>query len=183
MNTVIVYASKYGCTEKCARIIAEHIGGGIRLHNVKSNKPINLDEYHRVVIGSSIYVGRAHREIREFCSKNLDLLRSKELGLFICCMEQGETALAELDASYPQELRDQARARDYFGGEIIMNKLNTLDRLMAHNAAKIRDDMTNISMERIERFCQSLTSRDAVKPSSQFSKAPAGDITRHTAVR
>lgn len=159
MNTLIVYSSKYGCTEKCARQIAEHLGGTVELKNLKtSKKDFDLNTYERVIIGSSIYVGKASKETTEFCRRNLDRLQTKKLGLYICCMRDGQIAEDELTAAYPEELRRQSLACDYFGGEIILNRLSSLDRLMARKAAKIETDLVSLSTEKIYGFSNKLKS-------------------------
>ncbi len=38
MNTLIVYASKYGCTEKCARLLADQLTGTVELHHLKKDR-------------------------------------------------------------------------------------------------------------------------------------------------
>lgn len=157
MKTLIVYSSKYGCTEKCARQIAAHLGGAVALHNIKTRKPAaDPASYDRVVIGSSIYVGKPAKEITEFCHRNLDRLQSKKVGLFICCMEDGLTAENELNSAFPEPLRRQAVACDYFGGEVILSRLNTLDRLLARQAAKIKTDLISLSPDKINGFSNKL---------------------------
>jgi hypothetical protein len=42
MNTLIVYATKYGCTEKCAVILSEKLTGKVDLCNLKGVKDVDL---------------------------------------------------------------------------------------------------------------------------------------------
>lgn len=156
MKTLIVYATKTGCTEKCAAILAEKLSGEVDLCNLKAAGVPDLTQYEQVIIGGPIRMGRIKKEVSEFCTKNLNLLKQKKIGLFICCMREGEIAEAELNTAFPQELLTIAMAREYFGGEFIFKKLNLLDRLIVKKVAKIDTDTSNILEENINRFIQSL---------------------------
>jgi menaquinone-dependent protoporphyrinogen oxidase len=53
MNTLIVYATKYGCAEKCAMELSKEFDGNVEVINLKENKRIDLVEYENVIIGGS----------------------------------------------------------------------------------------------------------------------------------
>lgn len=154
MRTLIVYSGKYGCTEKCAGILAEMLSGETRLVNLKKNKNPDLSGYDSVVVGGPIYIGKINKEVKSFCAKNLDLLKGKRLGLFICCMAEGEQAKGELEGAYPKELLAAAAAKEYFGGEFMVSKMNPMDRLIVKKVAKTEKDVSNIMTDRIENFAQ-----------------------------
>lgn len=154
MNTLIVYSTKYGCTEKCAGILSEKLDGKVDLCNLKTAKPLDLSQYDKVIIGGSIYIGKIQKEVSEFCARNLDVLKKKKTGLFICCMRDGATAEAEIKDNFPKELLNNAVAKDYFGGEFIFKKMKALDRFIAKKVAKVENDISSILMERITNFAQ-----------------------------
>jgi len=154
MKTLLVYSSKYGCTEKCAEILAEKLSGETRLINLKMDKNPDLSGYDSVVVGGPVYIGKINKEVKSFCAKNLDLLRRRRQGLFICCMAEGEQAEDELDAAFPKELLETAIAKDYFGGEFMVTKMNSMDRLIVKKIAKTEKDVSNILTDRIERFAR-----------------------------
>lgn len=158
MSTLIVYATKYGCTEKCAKALAEKISGSVELRNVKAVKAADLSKYEKIIIGGSIRVGKIQKEISDFCGTNLHLLKEKKIGLFICCMRDGEIAETELNSSFPQALLNHAQAKEYFGGEFIFKKMNFLDRLIVKKVAKVETDVSNILAENIDRFVDSMNS-------------------------
>src|SRR6056297_3111760 len=87
MSTLIVYATKYGCTEKAVNRLADYLDGETQLLNLgsKDNKDLKLEEYDTVVVGGSIYAGNIQQEVKNFCSENINILLQKKLGLFICC--------------------------------------------------------------------------------------------------
>lgn len=154
MKTLIVYASKYGATEKCAEGLSKKLMGRIDLCNLKKTKTIDISQYDKVAIGGSIYMGKIQKEVREFCSQNLDLLKDKKIGLFICCMRDGEMAETELNDAFPQELIKNAVVKEYFGGEFIFSRMGFLDKIITKKVAKTDQDTSTISEERINRFGQ-----------------------------
>jgi len=58
MNILIAYATKYGCTEKCAAVLSEKLTGKVDLCNLKGGRASDLTQYEKVIIGGSIYMGK-----------------------------------------------------------------------------------------------------------------------------
>lgn len=158
MSTLIVYATKYGCTGKCAKTLAERISGSVELRRVTAVKPEDLSQYEKVIIGGSIRIGKIQKEISAFCAANLHQLKEKKIGLFICCMRDGDIAAAELNSAFPAELFRHAQAKEYFGGEFILKKMGFLDRMVVKKVAKVEQDVSNILAENIDRFVYSMNS-------------------------
>lgn len=156
MKTIIVYATKYGCTKKCAENLSKKLNDNVDLCNLKEKKDIDISQYDKVIVGGSIYIGKIQKEISEFCNKHLEDLKAKKSGIFICCMKDGEAAEAELKEAFPQELLDKAVVKSFFGGEFIFNKMNFLDRFIAKKVSKTDTDMSNILYENINRFAESM---------------------------
>lgn len=154
MDTLIAFATKHGCTEKCAEILSGKLTGKVDLCNLKAVKDVDLSLYDRVIIGGSIYMGKIQKEVREFCTKNLDVLKGKRIGLFICCMRDGEIGEAQLNSSFPQELLSSAVAKEVFGGEFIFNKMNPLEKFIVKRVSKVDKDLSTISEKNISRFAQ-----------------------------
>lgn len=93
MNTLIVYASKYGCTEKCARLLADQLTGTVELHHLKKDRAKDWSSYDTIVIGGPIYAGQIRKEVTAFCEEHMELLKQKRLGLFICGMQEEAVVL------------------------------------------------------------------------------------------
>ncbi|WP_438446099.1 flavodoxin domain-containing protein [Gorillibacterium sp. sgz5001074] len=159
MRTLIVYATKYGCTEKCAGLLKHELApsGEVDCVNLKKMGLPDLSRYDRVIIGGSIYAGGIQKEVRSFCATHLPVLLQKRIGLFICCMQEGETAERELLQSFPAELAAHASAKEPFGGEFIFKRMSLLDRFIAWKVAKIETDTSTLSEEKIRRFTQQIT--------------------------
>jgi len=155
MSTLIVYSTKYGCTEKCARRLSEKLTGKVDLCNLKTSKAVDLAAFDKVVIGGSIYIGKVQKEMSRFCSDNLSILKEKKIGLFICGMLKDQ-AEKELKDSFPVELLNNAVAKEFLGGEFVFKKMNPVERLIVKRIVKVDKDLTDISEENINRIVLSM---------------------------
>lgn len=152
MSTLIAYATKYGFTKACAEMLAKKFDEKADLCDLSSNRP-QLAQYDKVIIGGSIYAGRIRKPAARFCRENLNILKGKKLGLFICGMAAGDDAQRQLNASFPQELLSVAVAKESFGGEYDFKKMNFLERFIIRkisgsdkNQSRIREDnMTRLA--------------------------------------
>ena len=156
MSTLIVYASKYGCTEKCAKLIAGEIKGEVGLINLKQVKAINLSNYNKVIVGGSIYIGKIQKDVTEDCTKNLEELKQKKIGLFICGMVEGEAINNELNQNFPLELLEIAVAKEYLGGEFLIDKMSFMDKVIIKKVSKVTANKSNILEDKIHEFAQAM---------------------------
>jgi len=65
METLIAYATRYGCVEKCAKMLAEKLDGKVTLVNLQKTR-VDPASYGRVIVGGSIYIGKIQKEVRDF---------------------------------------------------------------------------------------------------------------------
>lgn len=107
---LIVYASKYGCTEKAALLLQTRLDGA-EVANLRSGKLPDLTSYDTVILGASIYYGRIRKEMAAFTAQHKQELLSKRLGLFICAGMTGEKGEQELKQAYPEIIYNKALAR------------------------------------------------------------------------
>lgn len=156
MKTLIAYSSKYGCTEQCAEKLAKKLSGASHLYNIKTNEALDLSQYDKVIIGSAVYIGRIQKEAAEFCTKNLEQLKSKKLGLFICGSQEGDALKQELEAAYPNELKSIASILDCFGGAYQFSRMSFMEKTIVKIVAKTNKDMSNVQEDRIDTFAQSM---------------------------
>lgn len=160
LKTLIVYDSKYGCTEKCAQILASKLEN-VEVVNVK-DAPEDIGFYDIIIIGGSIYMGRIQKRIREFCKRHIKVLTKKNLGLFTTCMFVGERGKQQLLDAFPKELLEVAKAKDFFGGEITYPKMKFFDRLLIKLLSKSGEtgmpkfdenrNASNLMEDKIEHF-------------------------------
>lgn len=157
MNTLIVYTSKYGCTEKCAKLVSEYLNDKADMLNLKSDKNIDLTKYDKVIIGGSIYIGKIQKEVTEFCSKYLNTLKEKRIGIFICGMQK-DAIETEINQNFPPELLEIAEVKEYFGGEFSFEKMNFMEKMIIKKIAKTSSNISNIQEDNIKKFVQAMNS-------------------------
>ena len=152
MKTLIVFATGKGTTEKCANLLAEKLTATKEIVNLKKGFPA---DYDTIVIGGSIHAGKIQGIVHKFIDSNRETLMKKRVGLFLCCLEEVE---AELDKyftiSFPQDLRDHAFTKGFFGGELVFSSLNPLIRFMMKKIAKTDQDIHRIYEDAIDRFAE-----------------------------
>ncbi|MDF2614035.1 MAG: flavodoxin [Clostridia bacterium] len=129
MKTVIVYATKHGAAEKCAKMLKKKMEGDVSLIDLKQVKQLNVSEYDKVIIGGSIYAGTIQKEVTEFCRQNIQILKQKQVGLFITCMNES-SADSQLSSVFPKELLDIAAAKVACGGEFNFKDMNFMEKLI-----------------------------------------------------
>ena len=111
-----------------------------------------IDTYDTVIIGGSIHAGMLQRSVKKFCNDHTKILLRKKVGLFLCCMEEGEKAEKQFNDNYPQILRDHASAKGTFGGEFIFEKMNIIAKSIVKKVANIGHSVSKISEESIKQF-------------------------------
>ncbi|AJA46461.1 flavodoxin [Clostridium pasteurianum DSM 525 = ATCC 6013] len=151
MKTLIVYATKHGFSEKCSKLLKDKFSGEVVAINIKKDTIPNLSSFDNIIIGGSIYMGKIQKEIIKFCTENLNILKNKKIGLFICGMQKDniETTLSN---SFPVDLLYHASIKEYFGGEFILKNMNVTERFIVKMVAKIKEDVSSISEENINKF-------------------------------
>lgn len=135
MKIAIVYATKYGCTKKCAEILKSYFDGEVNIFSVKRDK-INLDKYDVVFIGGSVYMGKIQKEITHFCKRNIKQLLQKKLALFVCCYTPNGTE-GFFETLFPLELLNHASYVTSVGGKMNYDKMNIIYRKMFQSLKKI----------------------------------------------
>lgn len=166
MNTLIIYASKHGSAEKCASELTQRLTGKVDVYNIKDGKIPEISSYERIIIGGSIYAGKVQREVSEFCQNNLNILKQKKVGLYLCCMNKKEFE-TQLKSSFPQELIDTAVSAENFGGEFRFKEMNLLEKLVTKMVSKVlakedpsipkidmKNDISLINRDNMNKFIQ-----------------------------
>ncbi|MFW6264659.1 MAG: flavodoxin domain-containing protein [Bacillota bacterium] len=152
MKTLILYATKYGAAETCAKKLKEKLSGEVELLNLKGAKNIDLATYDKVIIGSSVYIGKIRKEARNFCENNLNELQKKKIALYISCMSRGEDAEKQIANNFPSVLVENALTVDILGGAFSFKKMNFFERMVIKKIAGTDEDESNILEESINKF-------------------------------
>jgi menaquinone-dependent protoporphyrinogen oxidase len=156
MNTLIVYASLHGCTKKCALKLSQHFIGKTTLVNLKVPNSIDLTKYSNVIIGGSIHTGHINPSIKNFFAKNINILLSKNIGLFLCFMDDKKKFEYYLNKSFPEEIIKSSKVCGYFGGELNFYKMTYFEKLYIRKTTNIQKSVSKINENSILDFCNKM---------------------------
>ena len=166
MKTLIVFATKYGATRRCAQAICDGLQGDASLFNLsESVASPDLRGFDSVIAGTPVYIGRARKEFSRFLRSNEKELLTRPLGLFLCCMQDVSQSVADqVRVVFPASLREHACAIGALGGIVDFRTLRGMDKLLMQLiAGDLRkksggDVVTTLSNERITAFIQAFES-------------------------
>lgn len=153
MKTLIVYATKHGFSEKCSKLLKDKLSGEVVTINIRRDTMPNISSFNKIIIGGSIYMGKIQKEITKFCIENIHILKDKKIGLYICGMQK-ENVEASLNNSFPKALLIHAYVKESFGGELILNNMNFMERFLIKIVSKTENDVSTIYEENINKFIQ-----------------------------
>ncbi|EPY6471102.1 flavodoxin domain-containing protein [Clostridium sporogenes] len=153
MKTLIIYGTKHGTTEKCSKFLKEKLLGDIVTINIKKENVPDINSFDNIIIGGSIYMGQIQKEVKNFCIENINILKEKRVGVFICGFNEKDMEV-QLNNAFPKELLTNAVAKECFGGEFIFKNMNFFERFIMKKISKIDKDTSKISEENINKFAQ-----------------------------
>lgn len=154
MKTVILYKTLHGCTAKCAGLLKDQLTGEVEIVELENAKKVDLNNFDAVIIGGSIHAGRIQKKVKQFCTDHADFLKGKKLGLYICCMEEGEKAVAQFDQAFAEDLRNHAAATGFFGGEFNFERMNFIQKALIKKIAHVEKSISKIRQESITEFAE-----------------------------
>ena len=152
MKTAIIFSSSHGTTQKAAQMLRKQLKGDVDIIDLKKCPNQSLKDYNSVILGSSIYAGSVKSRLKQFIKQNQNELLTKKIGLFLCCMYEGDKATKQFETAYPEELRNQSVAKGLFGGEFIMSNLNFIERKLIKMIDGVTTDVFKINAKEIEVF-------------------------------
>jgi menaquinone-dependent protoporphyrinogen oxidase len=157
MNILIVYTSKTGTTEKCAKKLSESLGNDVRLIKLKDAKGENLASYDAVILGGNIRAGKAPSKLKKYIKKNPELT-NKKLGIFLCFADVSEKLDNYLSKNFSEQFLKSCNIKGHFGGEFNFEKMNFL---VTKIIKKIAGDNPppKIKEENIEKFAREFTAK------------------------
>jgi menaquinone-dependent protoporphyrinogen oxidase len=157
LKSLIIYCSSHGTTEKAVRLLCESLQGEILTVDLKKdNTDFDLKSYDTVIIGGSIHAGSIQRKLKLFMKNNHDVLVDKNLGIFLCCMREGDAATDQFNKAFSQDLRKNSIAMGLFGGEFLVTKMNFFERQVVKKVDGIIADQSNLDSESIKEFASKL---------------------------
>jgi menaquinone-dependent protoporphyrinogen oxidase len=156
MKTIVVYATRHGCTKDAARRLATHLGGEPRLVDLKQDGPPDLANWEAVAIGGSIYAGKIQKSVARFMEHNRAVLLEKRLGLFFCCMEEGVKAANQFANVFPADLAARASTMGFFGGRFDFSRMSWMERWIVRRTSGVKESVDKLNEENIIEFAARL---------------------------
>ena len=156
-GTAIVYMSKHGTTNKVALLIKELLAEeDITLINLDQQTTPDLSQCNRIIIGGSIHIGMIQKKIKLFCTQSQALLKSKPLGLFLCCMYDGDKATEQFNNAFPEEIRAAAKSKALMGYELQFDRMSLIDRTITKKITGYSKFRSQINQNELNRFVREL---------------------------
>jgi menaquinone-dependent protoporphyrinogen oxidase len=152
MKTIIIYTTSGNCTNKAVTELSKKLSGEIDSIDLKKDFYPKLNAYDRVIIGGSVIAGQIDKRVKDFCNLNIDELRSKEIGLFICCTEEPELARKTIRMAFPEEIHQMAKTEAIFRSSYHLEKLNFIEKMLVKRIPKVRENALAPDENSIERF-------------------------------
>ena len=152
MKTAIIFSSTHGTTEKAAQLLSKLLNGDVDVIDLKKYPNQSFTDYNSVILGSSIYAGSVKSRLKQYIKQNQNDLLTKKLGLFLCCMYEGEKAEKQFETAYPRELREFSISDGLFGGEFVLSNLNFIERKLIKMIDGVTTDVFKMNIQEIETF-------------------------------
>jgi len=152
MKTAILFSSSHGTTEKVSELLRQQLNGEVDVIDLKKCSNPSLQGYHSVILGGAIYAGSVKSKLKQFIKQNQTQLVTKKVGLFLCCMYEGDKAAMQFETAYPEELRNRSVANGLLGGEFIMTNLNFIERKLIKMIDGVTSDVSTIDAHAIQMF-------------------------------
>ncbi|WP_458414508.1 flavodoxin domain-containing protein [Schinkia sp. CFF1] len=163
MKVLIVFVSSHGTTEKAAHLLSDNLEGDIEILDLRVQPHPVLSPYDTIIIGASIHAGEISRKEKKFIARNLDVLATKHIGLFLCCIRENEMAVEQFERAFPKELRDIALSSGLFGGELITSKMNFFEKKIIKTVMGTTDDVSKLDLDVIKEFANQMNKYVACK--------------------
>lgn len=155
MKSLIVFCSSHGTTEKAAVLLRNQLNGEVVMLNLNQTKTHpNLDLFDTVIIGGSIHAGTIQRKVKRFMGEYHDVLMRKRIGLFLCCMNQGDAAKEQFENVFPNDLKEKAVVKGLFGGEFLISKMNFIEKMMVKKVSGVTIESSNLNAQSILQFAE-----------------------------
>jgi menaquinone-dependent protoporphyrinogen oxidase len=149
MKIAILYGSKYGATECCAKKIASELNGQVELINIFEKKPKLMSGYDFVLMGGAVYVGKMADDVIHGI-KGLNL-GDTPYGLFICCKDDKKKAVEYLRLNLGDKIVDHAMVVEHLGHAIHLERMNFFARTAMKTMFKIKSSYSDFNSAAIHR--------------------------------
>lgn len=166
-GTAIIFMSKHGTTQKVALLIKELLMvEDIDLIDLDKQAKVDLTHCERVIIGRSIYRRQIQKPVQHFCRQYSNELKSKKLGLFLCCTYDGEKATEQFNNAFPADILAAAQCKAILGYELYYEKMNIIERALTKKITGRIESISHINQQELNRFIEEL--RNLIHPLTNY---------------
>lgn len=156
MKTLVVYGSKYGFTEDCARELKSRIEGEVNLLSISKASKESLEEYDCIVIGTPIYMGNIFKPVKVFCDEKKEELLLNNVRFFVVGLGGPEATMKNFDETMDSELLVHSIENAYFGGAYVLEKMNFFERTIMKKLVKKQKFYVGINSDEIISFANNI---------------------------
>jgi len=160
MRTIIIYSTKHGTTKKISENIAKKLKEKeeeVEVVNIKEISKYNLRIFDRIIIGGSIHLGQIQKNIKKFIKENQEILKEKQIGLFITSIiDNEEKQQKQFKKAYDAEIIKTSKAQGIIGGECLYEKMNFIEKLIIKIIKKTNKTTTEINQDAIDKFVKDI---------------------------
>jgi menaquinone-dependent protoporphyrinogen oxidase len=149
MKMVVLYDSKGGVTEECAKKISNELKCDI--YNTKKDKHIDLNNYELIIIGTPLYAGMPMRSVRKFCNNN-DILKTKKLAFFLCGIGEETEMIDIFKSKLSSDIVNNISVIRHFGGELRPNRAHFLMKMLMTKMLEDPKFKSSIKEDEISKF-------------------------------
>lgn len=138
----LIYATRYGSTKDTAQWISQGLDRDIDLWDIKdiSNNDI-VKEYDMLIIGSGVWIDGVDKKLLKFLASQNKEIKDKVIASFIVCGttkkdKSGKERIEQYFRKFHEPLDKRPVLNEYFGGRLIIDRLNEKDRILLENFYK-----------------------------------------------
>lgn len=156
MNHLIIYSSKYGAVEKCAKLIKDKLEGNTKMVNLKTEPVPSLEGYDTVLLGGGVYAGKIQDELKKYSQSHKDELCKRKLGVFILCKDEGEKAQEYIQNNFSKPIVIHASVIKHLGHEINLEKMNFIEKTLLKTLFKIKKSYSKLNQNAINELADKM---------------------------
>lgn len=88
MKEILLYASKYGAAKELAKRIEK--GTQVKAVDIKEFHG-SIEDYDKIIIGSSVYAGMMRKEIKTFIKEHEEQLNNKRVYVYLSALNKNDS--------------------------------------------------------------------------------------------
>ncbi|MGM0641008.1 MAG: flavodoxin domain-containing protein [Thermotogota bacterium] len=157
MKNLLVYRSKHGSVEEVMKYIHNNLPENSQntLINLKKNKELfKVEDADNIIIGTSVYAGTIHSEIKNFITDNYLLLKDKNVYMIMSCGDK-EKIPEVLDKNFGEH-RDCIDEVIYAGYAFKLEDMGFFEKTIIKKVAKIDKSENKLEMGAVNQLLDRL---------------------------